>query len=444
MRSPGSLVLLLALFAISAQGKIYFQEQFDAGWEKRWLKSDWKKDEGTAGDWELTAGEWFGDKQADQGIKTTPDARFFAISSELQEAFTNKDAPLVLQYSVKFTQKPDCGGAYIKLLPASSGDLMKHFGGDTPYSIMFGPDYCGPSSEKIHVILTKGDTNYLLQKTLKDAKTDRATHVYTLAIHPNATYQVYVDTAMVREGSLEEDWEIVPPKQIKDPEAQKPEDWDDRRKIPDPEDKKPEGYDDIPEKIVDPEAKQPEDWNEEEDGEWEPPMISNPDYKGPWAPKMIDNPAFKGLWEAPLIDNPEYKPMPGIHLFPDIKYVGFELWQVKSGTLFDNIMVTDDLAAALAFAEETWGKSKDAEKAMLDVVEAEEKKQAEELAAKAEAEGGDDEDEDEDDEDDPYQDDEDEEDDDDDDDDDDEEEDDVDLEELMESLKQADDAKDEL
>lgn len=30
-----------------------------AGWEKRWLKSDWKKDEGTAGDWELTAGEWY-------------------------------------------------------------------------------------------------------------------------------------------------------------------------------------------------------------------------------------------------------------------------------------------------------------------------------------------------------------------------------------------------
>lgn len=39
----------------------------------------------------------YGDAEKDKGIKTTPDARFFAISSELKEAFTNKDVPLVLQ-----------------------------------------------------------------------------------------------------------------------------------------------------------------------------------------------------------------------------------------------------------------------------------------------------------------------------------------------------------
>lgn len=41
-------------------------------------------------------------------------------------------------------------------------------------------------------------------------------------------------------GSLEEDWDLLPPKKIKDPEAKKPEDWDDRAKIDDPEDTKPE------------------------------------------------------------------------------------------------------------------------------------------------------------------------------------------------------------
>lgn len=45
---------------------------------------------------------------------------------------------------------------------------------------------------------------------------------------------------------------------LQDPDAKKPDDWDERKMIPDPTDKKPEGYDDIPEKIVDPEAKQPE------------------------------------------------------------------------------------------------------------------------------------------------------------------------------------------
>ena len=39
---------------------------------------------------------------------------------------------------------------------------------------------------------------------------------------------------------------------------------------------------------------------------------------------------------------------------------GFFLYlQVKSGTLFDNIIITDDAALAKTFAEETWAKHKD-------------------------------------------------------------------------------------
>lgn len=41
-------------------------------------------------------------------------------------------------------------------------------------------------------------------------------------------------------GSLEEDWDFLPPKKIKDPEAKKPEDWDDRAKVDDESDTKPE------------------------------------------------------------------------------------------------------------------------------------------------------------------------------------------------------------
>ena len=61
----------------------------------------------------------------------------------------------------------------------------------------------------------------------------------------------------------------------------------------DPEDKKPAGYDDIPAETPDPEATKPDDWDDEEDGEWEAPMVDNPAYKGPWKPKMIPNPAYK-------------------------------------------------------------------------------------------------------------------------------------------------------
>jgi calreticulin len=62
-----------------------------------------------------------------------------------------------------------------------------------------------------------------------------------------------------------------------------------------------------------------------------------------------------------------------------LKYVAFELWQVKSGSIFDNILVTDDFETAMKFADDTWGAAKDAEKEAFDAAkkkEDEEKKAA--------------------------------------------------------------------
>lgn len=42
--------------------------------------------------------------------------------------------------------------------------------------------------------------------------------------------------------------------------------------------------------------------------------------------------------------------------------------QVKAGSIFDNIIVSDDFEAAKTFAEETWLKTKDAEKEAFDKV----------------------------------------------------------------------------
>eukprot|EP00957_Ditylum_brightwellii_P157156 11961450-Ditylum_brightwellii.AAC.1 len=62
----------------------------------------------------------------------------------------------------------------------------------------------------------------------------------------------------------------------------------------DPNDQKPGGYNNIPEDIPDPDAAKRDDWDDEDDGEWEPPMIDNLDYKGPWKAKQIANPDYKG------------------------------------------------------------------------------------------------------------------------------------------------------
>jgi calreticulin len=143
-----------------------------------------------------------------------------------------------------------------------------------------------------------------------------------------------------------------------------PDDWVDQEYIDDPESKKPEGYDSIPKEIPDPDAQKPADWDEEEEGEWSAPMIPNPDYRGPWKVKRIRNPAYKGKWKTPLIANPEFKDDRDLYVFGPLKYFGIELWQVKAGSIFDNILITDDPDYAKAVAEETWQKNKDAEKEM--------------------------------------------------------------------------------
>eukprot|EP01000_Liburna_glaciale_P004883 NODE_4466_length_434_cov_1181.179221_g3507_i0.p1 GENE.NODE_4466_length_434_cov_1181.179221_g3507_i0~~NODE_4466_length_434_cov_1181.179221_g3507_i0.p1 ORF type:complete len:107 (+),score=63.42 NODE_4466_length_434_cov_1181.179221_g3507_i0:32-322(+) len=74
------------------------------------------------------------------------------------------------------------------------------------------------------------------------------------------------------------------------------------------------------------------------------------------------------------------------YLFKDIGSVGFDLWQVKAGTIFDNIIITDDEAEAKEFFDVTTGKTKDGEKKMFDKVEEEKRKKDEEERKKREAE----------------------------------------------------------
>lgn len=369
------IAVLVGLVAI-ASAKVYFQETFDGDWEKRWVPSTFKGAE--AGKWEVSAGKFYGDAQADKGLRTTEDARFYQISAQIPEEFSNKDKDLIVQYSVKHEQNIDCGGGYIKLHP--KGIDQASYNGDTEYNIMFGPDICGSSTKKVHLIFNYKGKNHLIKKDVK-CESDQFTHLYTLFLHPDNTYEIQIDGKEVAKGSLKEDWDLLLPKEIKDPKASKPADWVDEKQIPDPTDKKPEGWDDIPKEIPDPAATKPEDWDDELDGEWERPTIDNPEYKGEWQPKMIDNPAYKGEWVHPLVPNPDFVDDNNLYLYESNKFVGFELWQVKAGTIFDNILVTDDAAEASKWAAKT-ATTREEEKKMFDKQE-EEKRAKEEEERKA-------------------------------------------------------------
>jgi len=210
-------ILLFFFCAITiASAKIYFSEKFDEGWKDRWVESDWKTDS-SRGKFGHTAGKFYNDESADQGLQTSEDYRFYTISAKFPE-FSNKGKDLILQYSVKSEQRLDCGGAYLKLLP--TGLNQKEFNGESTYNIMFGPDVCGTTTKRVHVIFNHGDKNHLIKKDIP-CETDEFTHLYTLILHPDNTYQVDIDGVEKVKGKLEEDWDMLPAKEIPDPNAKK-------------------------------------------------------------------------------------------------------------------------------------------------------------------------------------------------------------------------------
>jgi len=77
-------------------------------------------------------------------------------------------------------------------------------------------------------------------------------------------------------------------------------------------------------------------------------MIDNPDYKGEWKPKKMKNPEYKGVWKAKRIPNPDYEEgmEEKAYIFDDFSYVGFDLWQVRAASIFDDLIITDDVEEA--------------------------------------------------------------------------------------------------
>jgi len=380
------LVLCVVAVSVFAEPAIHFEDDFTGGdWESRWIQSKTKPD---FGKWVLSAGKFYNDAKQDAGLQTSQDAKFYAISSSFDK-FSNEGKTLVVQFSVKHEQNIDCGGGYVKLFPSTLDSTAMT--GDSEYNIMFGPDICGPGTKKVHVIFQYKGKNLLIKKDIR-CKDDVDTHMYTLIVNSDNTYSVLIDNKEAQSGSLEEHWDFLPAKEIKDPEAKKPEDWDDREKIPDPEDKKPADFD-KPQYIDDPDAVKPDDWDEETDGEWEASKIDNPEYKGEWKPRDIDNPSYSGKWVHPMIPNPEYVADDKLYAYDDFGVIGLDLWQVKSGTIFDNFLITDDPAYAKEECAKVLDTTVKGEKAMREKQEEADKKAAEEEAATKAADDDEDEDE---------------------------------------------------
>merc|ERR1712107_275046 len=233
----------------------------------------------------------------------------------------------------------------------------------------------GGYTKRTHLIFSYKGKNVLKKSDLAYKQEGEGTsHVYRMTLKPDNTVRVDIDEEKIYEGSLKEDWELLKPKEISDPDDKKPDDWVEEKRI------------------VDSEAKKPDDWDDEEYGEWEAPMKDNPEFKGEWIAKRISNPAYKGFWEAKKIANPEYEDDDALYKYSDFGFIGFDLWQVKGGTIFDNVIITDDVAEADTFAKK-W-------KALSEVEKTKKKEADEEKAEEAKAAASKDDDDDDDDEDD--------------------------------------------
>jgi len=377
--------LVAAAAVATASAEVYFEEDFSGDWEKTWTVGKMPGKE--MGKWEVTPGKWFVDEEVNKGLQVADDMRFYSITAPLAKPATSKGKTLVLQFSTKIEnhQYAFCGGGYIKLLPA--GTKADTFNGDDEYQIMFGPDLCGYDVSHIHAIFNHKGENLLKTDKINLEYSDKNeyTHLYTLVVEPDGTYEVFFDMESKAKGKIVEDWGFPKP-MIDDPSDKKPSDWTDEKEIDDPEAKKPEGYDDIPAQIPDPDATKPEDWDDEDDGEWEPPLIDNPEFKGEWVAPKVTNPEYKGEWSPAQIANKDFEE--GVQLAAyDSAMLGFELWIVNNGTIFDNILVTDDLEYAKAQGEKLWRPTSKGEKEKKEAWDKENKPADEPMPEDDEGEG---------------------------------------------------------
>ncbi|XP_020825094.1 calreticulin-3 isoform X2 [Phascolarctos cinereus] len=359
--APGS---LWALWLVPvALATVYFQEEFLDGesWRNRWIPST---NDSNFGHFRLSSGKFYGDIQKDKGLQTTENAKFYAISSRFKP-FSNKGKTLVIQYTVKHEQKMDCGGGYVKIFPS---DLdQKNLNGKSQYYIMFGPDICGFDIKKVHVILFYKSQYHSNKKPIR-CKVDGFTHLYTLTLRPDLTYEVQIDTDIIESGNIEEDWNLEELRKMEKSALKMPKNWDKLSQNDKPSDVPSQDWD---KHFLDASANKPSDWNSELDGEWQPSLIQKPKYKDGLKSENVDNSDYKDVWLHQKIENPGYLQDFELSEYENIGVIGLELWQVRSGTIFDNFLITDDENYAAEFGMKTWGRTKDPEKEM-DMIQAKE------------------------------------------------------------------------
>ena len=179
----------------------YVKETFDSGLFNNWHVPKKLRPTTRLGVWAVSAGDCWGNQQKWLGLTTTKSHRDYIIYTNFTKPMNTITNDLVVQYTVRLNPFVDCAGQFIKLMDSSSD--MNAFSQDLPFAIKFGPDICGPSFRRVHVVITYNGTEYETNHPLGFVK-DSFTHSYTLIIRRNNTFAVLIDGEIADEATLDE------------------------------------------------------------------------------------------------------------------------------------------------------------------------------------------------------------------------------------------------
>lgn len=336
---------LLALGSLPAlawgKTEVYFEDHTQNAQFRDWQVPIAKEEK--LGFWRVIDGE-------DGGARTTSDQHRHVFLKHLWQTFSTENRTFVLQLSVRFPPGVECAGGYINLYDKNASMVFLDQMGVPLLS--FGPNICGRDQQVLVSWRYRGKQHAIR----KDIPTpyDTVSHLYTLHVQPDQTYEVFVDWERVASGSLTRDWRMLPPRYIQDVNAPRPADWQTAAEIDDPADVRPA------------------DWDESKRGPWQPRRIPNPKYEGPWVP--------------PVIENPEYYRDDRLYVLEDVMAMGFDVWQSQSGTTFGHILITDSLEYARNESMRTWRPLYERQKAEYDEEMRKTRERYEEIGRRAHAE----------------------------------------------------------
>ncbi|KAK8882132.1 hypothetical protein M9Y10_044772 [Tritrichomonas musculus] len=328
-------------------------------------------------------------RKGERAIVMKDKEKSHAISHKFRHPISAPNKTLVIQFEARAQFLFTCTSAFMSIFTDTNFDPSE-LCNSTAHIIEFGPERCGTFNQTRFNIFTteknsKGETIQVLHK-LKHPHwipIDEISHLYTLIIKPNNTFEYLIDNRSLRNGTFADDFDppLFESPFIDDPKDEKPSDWDDRPLIQDPFEKKPDDWDDnAPTKIPDPKrmkpppgwlfdepeyvdesnARKPRQWNDNLMGEWKPqkvpnpkcirapgcgpykpPMIRNPKARGKWRPKFISNPYYKGEWKPKKIKNPNYHETQNQPSFimPPMSGIGFNVWADQREFAFTNILI---------------------------------------------------------------------------------------------------------